>query len=75
MPRPRAVLDWQGLRHRARGNARAAEVIEATLVAVEDRIRRAQPAPSTRLTFEGGTRRAANIVKKMREEEMPRADA
>lgn len=68
MPRPRDVLNWQGLRHRARGNARAAEIIEATLREVEIRIRHAQPLPQSHLTYKGGTARAANIVHKMREE-------
>ena len=66
--RPKAILNWQGLRNRARSNARAAEVIEATLREVEVRIRRAEPLPQSTLSFKGGTARAANLVAKMRQE-------
>lgn len=65
------ATEWQMIRRKIATNKAVARAVEVALLEAERRIRIVPPAPSSRLTYKGGTTRAADLVKKMREEEMP----
>jgi hypothetical protein len=60
------VTAWEQVRARAAVEPDVLAIVEVTLLHAMDEVRRATPASTSMMTFEGGKRRAVSILRGLR---------
>ena len=59
---------WENVRSRAAVEPEVLAIVEVTLLHAMSEVRRAAPANTSLMTFEGGKRRAVSILRNLRRE-------
>lgn len=67
--------EWSRIKERAATDADVRAIVEITLAHATGQVRAAQPAATSRMTFEGGKRRAVSILRNLRSEIRPKTGA